>query len=125
MLRLGGIGLGALLVGGLLSFALAGRMLRPVRVAALAAEASNAPAQRLPAPTVARRARSTRGVLNGMLGRLEAASDRERLFLATASHELRRPLTALLGELELAAAAGRTSRTSAPPLGLARATRGP
>jgi len=107
VLRLGGIGLGAMLVGGLLAFALAGRMLRPVRVAALAAEAVERPSQRLPAPSSNDELGRLVGVLNGMLGRLEAAADRERLFLATASHELRRPLTALLGELELAAAPGR------------------
>ncbi len=109
VVRLGGIGLGAVLVGGLLSFAFAGRMLRPVREAAAAAEAVERPTQRLPAPSSRDELGRLVGVLNGMLGRLEAASDRERLFLATASHELRRPLTALLGELELAGAPGRTT----------------
>gem|GEM_PF-2122529 len=107
VLRLGGIGLGAVLVGGLLAFALAGRMLRPVRAAAVAAEAVEHPTQRLPAPASNDELGRLVAVLNGMLGRLEAASDRERLFLATASHELRRPLTALLGELELAGSPGR------------------
>ncbi len=107
VLRLGGIGIGAVLVGGLLAFALAGRMLRPVRAAAVAAEAVERSTQRLPAPASNDELGRLVGVLNGMLGRLEAASDRERLFLATASHELRRPLTALLGELELAGAPGR------------------
>ncbi len=109
VLRLAGIGVGALLVGGFLSFALAGRMLRPVGLAAAAAEAVTRPTQRLPAPSSNDELGRLVGVLNGMLGRLEAASDRERLFLATASHELRRPLTALLGALELAAAPGRSA----------------
>ena len=55
-----------------------------------------------------------------MLGRLEASSNRERLFLATASHELRRPLTALLGELELASAPGRGPDELRSSLALAR-----
>ncbi|MCC7139420.1 MAG: HAMP domain-containing histidine kinase [Planctomycetes bacterium] len=101
------VGAVAVALGALLSFLLAGRMLRPVRVAAAAAEAIERPEQRLPAPASADELGRLVAVLNGMLARLEASSERERRFLATASHELRRPLTALLGELELATAPGR------------------
>jgi two-component system OmpR family sensor kinase len=41
-------------------------------------------------------------VLNGMLARLDSAMEAQRRFTADASHELRSPLTALRGELEVA-----------------------
>src|SRR5438477_310420 len=43
-----------------------------------------------------------------MLARLDAAIERERRFIAEASHELRSPLTILRGELELAREDGRS-----------------
>jgi len=42
------------------------------------------------------------GVLNTMLDRIDAGFDAQRRFTGDASHELRSPLTALRGELELA-----------------------
>ncbi|HEV2887236.1 MAG TPA: HAMP domain-containing sensor histidine kinase, partial [Jatrophihabitans sp.] len=46
--------------------------------------------------------------LNGMLGRLHEAYEREFAFVADAGHELRTPLTVLRGELELARRPGRS-----------------
>jgi two-component system, OmpR family, sensor kinase len=54
------------------------------------------------------------GALNELLGRLNAALERERAFMADAAHELRTPLTALHLQMEmLARASGETERSAA------------
>lgn len=50
------------------------------------------------------------GVLNGMLERLDAAFQTQRRLTADVSHELRSPLTALRGEIEVALRAARSPR---------------
>jgi two-component system OmpR family sensor kinase len=67
------------------------------------------------------------GSLNDLLGRLAAALDRERAFMADAAHELRTPLTALhlqLGALARAATEGeRTAAMGKLSAGVQRAIR--
>jgi signal transduction histidine kinase len=103
------IGLPALvLLVGATAWVLAGRALRPVEaVRAGAAEiARRALGQRVPEPPapardeVARLART----MNEMLERLEASAERERRFVADASHELRSPLAAIQAHLDVALA---------------------
>jgi signal transduction histidine kinase len=68
-----------------------------------AAEISAAePEQRLPLPEADDELRRLGATLNGMLGRLETALERERAFVDDASHELRTPLAMHKTELELA-----------------------
>ena len=68
-----------------------------------AAEISAAePGERLPLPEAQDELRRLGETLNGMLGRLEAALERERTFVDDASHELRTPLALHKTELELA-----------------------
>jgi heavy metal sensor kinase len=94
----------ALLLASLIGYLIAAAALRPVermrtRAAAISA---NRLSERLPiAPSQDEIARLGK-TLNEMLGRLEAALERERSFVADASHELRTPLAHLRAEVELA-----------------------
>ena len=94
----------ALLLASLAGYAVSGTALRPVeamrrRAAEISAEE---PDQRLPLPEADDELRRLGETLNGMLGRLEAALERERGFVDDASHELRTPLALHKTELELA-----------------------
>jgi len=67
-----------------------------------AAITASTPGSRLPVPGSHDEVSRLAETLNDMLGRLEAAFEHERRFLADASHELRTPLALLRTELELA-----------------------
>ncbi len=85
------------------------RGLRPLRRLATAAggiERTADPSQRLPQAPAADEIGQLTGVLNRMLASLEQARASERRFLADASHELRTPVTTLLGNVEYAARHG-------------------
>jgi signal transduction histidine kinase len=104
------LGAAVLLVAGPGSWLLARGALRPVdRMRAQAAElgARDAGAG-LTVPDTRDEIARLAETLNGLLGRLHQAYQRERAFVADAGHELRTPLTVLRGELELAQRAGRT-----------------
>jgi two-component system OmpR family sensor kinase len=102
-------GAGAALLAVLAAAVLTRRGLRPLsRLAGAAGEIERTgdPAQRLPETTVADEIGQLTGVLNRMLASLEASRATERRFLADASHELRTPVTSLLGNVEYAARHG-------------------
>ena len=108
-LLVGLTGAAVAVLAALAAAALTRRGLRPLRTLAAAAgeiEATADPARRLPeAETLDEIGRLT-GVLNRMLASLEEARASERRLLADASHELRTPVTALLGNVEYAARHG-------------------
>ncbi|HYZ81588.1 MAG TPA: HAMP domain-containing sensor histidine kinase [Solirubrobacteraceae bacterium] len=111
--RLGGLvaltGAGVVLLAALAAAVLTRRGLRPLRTLAAAAgeiEATADPARRLPEAATLDEIGQLTGVLNRMLASLEEARAGERRLLADASHELRTPVTALLGNVEYAARHG-------------------
>ncbi|HET7050981.1 MAG TPA: HAMP domain-containing sensor histidine kinase [Solirubrobacteraceae bacterium] len=102
-------GVGAALLAVAAAAVLTRRGLRPLRRLADAAgeiERTADPSRRLPESGVADEIGRLEGVLNRMLASLETARASERRFLADASHELRTPVTALLGNVEFAARHG-------------------
>jgi len=102
-------GVAVVLLAALAAALLTRRGLRPLRRLAAAAgeiERTADPAQRLPEPPALDEIGRLTGVLNRMLSALEAARAGERRFLADASHELRTPVTSLLGNVEYAARHG-------------------
>jgi signal transduction histidine kinase len=102
-------GLGAALLAVAAAALLTRRGLRPLRRLADAAgeiERTADPSRRLPDTGVADEIGRLTGVLNRMLESLERSRASERRFLADASHELRTPVTALLGNVEYAARHG-------------------
>lgn len=101
----------ALLASTLAAYGVATAALRPVdamrrRAAAISSEE---PGRRLPVGAADDEVAELGRTLNEMLGRLEAAIERERRLVADASHELRTPLTILKAEVELALAEGRSA----------------
>jgi two-component system OmpR family sensor kinase len=93
------------LLAALVAAGLTRRGLRPLRRLATAAgeiERTADPSTRLPEGGPRDEIGALTGVLNRMLSSLEAARASERRFIADASHELRTPVTALLGNVEYA-----------------------
>ncbi len=102
-------GIGVVLVAAIAAALLTRRGLRPLQrlvVGAGEIERTADPARRLPEPVTADEIGQLTGVLNRMLASLEQSRASERRFLADASHELRTPVTALLGNVEYAARHG-------------------
>jgi two-component system sensor histidine kinase MprB len=103
-------GIAAALVAALVAAVFTRRGLGPLRRLALVAgeiERTADPSRRLPdAGGHPDEVGQLTGVLNRMLASLEEARAGERRFLADASHELRTPVTSLLGNVEYAARHG-------------------
>lgn len=94
----------ALLISGLISLLAARRALRPLTAMTNSAATINAEdlVTRLPVPRARDELQALALAFNATLDRLAAAFVRQRRFTADASHELRTPVTAILGQAELA-----------------------
>jgi signal transduction histidine kinase len=96
----------ALAVAGGLGYLVAGAGLRPIermrtRAATISARTAG---ERLPVPAAEDELRRLAITLNAMIERLDDGLQRERRFVAEASHDLRTPLALMLTEVELALA---------------------
>lgn len=106
-------GLGAAALGAGAVAVLMGTALRPLRQLAGAAaeiERTGDARRRLPQPQSEDEIGELASTLNAMLASLERAGEVERRFLADASHELRTPITALLGNVDYLARHGADPR---------------
>jgi signal transduction histidine kinase len=97
-----GVAGGALVVAGVASWLVAGRVLAPIRLVRTTAEQITAGDLRRRIPVSGRDdVADLAATFNLMLDRLEEAFATQRQFLDDAGHELRTPLTVLRGHLEL------------------------
>src|SRR5207253_6792806 len=80
------------------------RALTPVTRMAEAARTMSAAAldQRLPAPQTGDELEQLAGAFNGLLARLQESFARQQRFTGDASHQLRTPLAAMQGQVEVA-----------------------
>lgn len=99
-----GLSLGTWISAALLGRWLCRRALRPVVQMAEAAQRITAEglAQRLPSPGTGDELAAFGDAFNDLLARLQEAFERQRRFTGEASHQLRTPLTAILGQIEVA-----------------------
>lgn len=99
------VGIATLILGALAGWLLASSATRPMRRMASVAEGVDEGdlSVRMPVEGTRDEARRLAESFNGMLDRLENAFERQRAFVADASHDLRTPLTVVRGQIEVLA----------------------
>ena len=117
------VGAGAVLAGGLAAALLTRRSTAPLRALSSSAaeiERSGDTSTRLATPENPEEIGDLARTLNAMLAAIEASRERERRLLADASHEMRTPLTALIGNVDYLAKHGASDEVIAEVRGDAR-----
>jgi len=119
---LAGLSLGVLTVAAVLGPWLSRRALRPLTLMAEAARSMSAADlnERLPAAQTADELEDLCRAFNDLLGRVQEAFERQRRFTGDASHQLRTPLTVMLGQLEVALRRPRLAEEYREALAVAR-----
>jgi two-component system OmpR family sensor kinase len=109
-LTLAGLSLAIWLLAALVGRRLCDRALSPVtRMAKVACSMTAADRnQRLPSPQTGDELDALASSFNGLLDRVQQEFERQRRFTGDASHQLRTPITALIGQLEVARRRERT-----------------
>lgn len=102
-MALGGLSLAIWLLALVASRFVCQRALLPVHRMAVAAREINADdlTQRLPVPATNDELTDLNQAFNNLLDRLQVAFERQRRFTGDASHQLRTPLTAILGQIDV------------------------
>lgn len=100
----------SLLLGGICGLVIANQALRPVDRIQRTADHINAGdlTERVPLPGTMDEIGRLAATFNQMIGRLQAAFDRQKQFTSDASHELRTPLAIMRGDIEIALRRERT-----------------
>lgn len=117
------VGAGAVLAGGVAAALLTRRTTAPLRALSSSAaeiERSGDTATRLAMPENPQEIGDLARTLNAMLAAIESSRERERRLLADASHEMRTPLTALIGNVDYLAKHGASDEVIAEVRGDAR-----
>lgn len=117
------VGAGAVLAGGVAAALLTRRATGPLRALSSSAaeiERSGDTSTRLAAPESPREIGDLARTLNAMLAAIESSRERERRLLADASHEMRTPLTALIGNVDYLSRHGASEEVIAEVRGDAR-----
>ncbi|MDX6590129.1 MAG: two-component system, OmpR family, sensor kinase, partial [Solirubrobacterales bacterium] len=109
-------GAGAVVAGGIAAALLTRRGVRPLRQLSSSAaeiERTGDASRRLATPETPEEIGELARTLNGMLAALEDSRERERRFLADAGHEMRTPLTSLVGNVDFLARHGESEEVIA------------
>ena len=117
------VGAGAVLAGGVAAALLTRRTTAPLRALSSSAaeiERSGDTSTRLATPENPEEIGDLARTLNAMLAAIESSRERERRLLADASHEMRTPLTALIGNVDYLAKHGASDEVIAEVRGDAR-----